>query len=132
MFPSTQTEENLDHFTLLNQFPLSGFTSVVAIIMVIMFFVSSADSNTFVLSSLSSHGSLRPTATPILSWGILTGACAIVLLIAGGLVALQQAAMLSALPFTIIVMILAVSLFKELRHDRQIVQEIANARKLGL
>src|SRR5699024_10606570 len=56
------TQNNLDtaFFSLLDQLPLSLLASTFTIIMVILFFVSSADSNTFVLSSLSSHGSFAP------------------------------------------------------------------------
>jgi glycine betaine transporter len=129
------TESNMDtaFFSLLDQLPLSLFASIFTIVMVILFFVSSADSNTFVLSSLSSQGSFTPRRPVIATWGILTGACAIVLLLVGGLQALQQAAMLSAVPFTVIVVILGVALVKELHSDHQIVEEIARERRvLGL
>nr|WP_051500845.1 BCCT family transporter [Nesterenkonia sp. AN1] len=55
-------------------------------------------------------------------WGLLTGLCAIVLLIAGGLQALQQTALLSAVPFTIIATLLGISLVKELRRDARFVR----------
>lgn len=129
------TQDNLDtaFFSLLDQLPLSLLASTFTIIMVILFFVSSADSNTFVLSSLSSHGSFAPRRPVIATWGALTGGCAIVLLLVGGLQALQQAAMLSAVPFTAIVVILGIALVKELRCDRQIIEEAARERRvLGL
>ena len=50
-------------------------------------------------------------------WGVLTGTCSVLLLVVGGLAALQQAAMLSALPFTVIVALLGISLIKETRQD---------------
>ncbi|MDN5911037.1 MAG: BCCT family transporter [Brevibacterium sp.] len=129
------TASNLDtaFFSLLNELPLSLLASVFTIIMVILFFVSSADSNTFVLSSLSSRGSFNPSRPVIATWGFLTGACAIVLLFVGGLQALQQAAMLSAVPFTIIVIILGIALIRELRNDHQVIEEVARERRaLGL
>ena len=129
------TAANLDttFFSLLDELPLSLLASAFTIIMVILFFVSSADSNTFVLSSLSSRGSFEPQRPVIATWGFLTGACAIVLLLVGGLQALQQAAMLSAVPFTIIVVVLGIALIKELRNDDQIVAEVARERRvLGL
>lgn len=126
------TQANLDtaFFSLLDQLPLSLLASVFTIVMVTLFFVSSADSNTFVLSSLSSRGSFEPKRPVIATWGFLTGACAIVLLLVGGLQALQQAAMLSAVPFTIIVIILGIALIKELRSDHQIVEEVARERRV--
>lgn len=129
------TQANLDtaFFSLLDELPLTLLASVFTIIMVILFFVSSADSNTFVLSSLSSRGSFEPKRPVIATWGFLTGACAIVLLLLGGLQALQQAAMLSAVPFTIIVIVLVIALIKELKNDQQIVEEIAREKRvLGL
>ena len=69
----------------------------------------------------------------IATWGFLTGGCAVVLLLVGGLQALQQAAMLSAVPFTVIVVVLGIALIKELRSDHQIVEEVARERRvLGL
>ena len=126
------TQNNLDtaFFSLLDQLPLSLLASTFTIIMVILFFVSSADSNTFVLSSLSSHGSFAPRRPVIATWGALTGGCAIVLLLVGGLQALQQAAMLSAVPFTAIVVILGIALIKELRIDHQIAEEAARERRV--
>ncbi|MGO1263399.1 MAG: BCCT family transporter [Brevibacterium aurantiacum] len=129
------TSANLDtaFFSLLEELPLTLLASIFTIIMVILFFVSSADSNTFVLSSLSSRGSFEPNRPVIATWGFLTGACAIVLLLLGGLQALQQAAMLSAVPFTVIVVVLGIALIKELKSDHQIVEEIAREKRvLGL
>lgn len=110
---------NSAFFAMLSNLPLVGVTSVIAIILVVLYFVSGADANTFVLSMMSSRGTLFPTKPVLATWGVLTGLCAVLLLIVGGLSALQQAAMLSALPFTIIVALLAVALIKELQHDER-------------
>jgi choline/carnitine/betaine transport len=113
------TAENINSafFEMLEGLPLIGITSVIAIILVVLFFISGADANTFVLSMLSSRGSLNPTKPVLTIWGALTGLCAVLLLLMGGLGALQQAAMLSALPFTIIVALLGYSLVHQLRRD---------------
>jgi glycine betaine transporter len=108
---------NSAFFATLAELPMSGITSVVSILLVVMYFVSGADANTFVLSMMSSRGTLKPTKPILATWGLLTGLCAVVLLIVGGLGALQQAAMLSALPFTVIVALLGVGLVMELRND---------------
>jgi glycine betaine transporter len=130
---ATQANLNTAFFALLDELPMSLVASVFTIIMVILFFVSSADSNTFVLSSLSSRGSFQPRRPVIAVWGVLTGVCAVALLLVNGLEALQHAAMLSAVPFTVIVVILGVALIKELRSDDHIVAEIAHERRvLGL
>ncbi|QZY51026.1 BCCT family transporter [Leucobacter tenebrionis] len=112
---------NSAFFALLGELPLTTITSVVAIILVVLYFVSGADANTFVLSMLSSRGTFEPTKPVLTVWGVLTGVSAIALLIVGGLSALQQAAMLSALPFTVIVALLGISLVKELQRDQRFV-----------
>ena len=104
-------------FERLSNLPLLGPTSDVAIILVVLFFISGADANTFVLSMMSSRGALDPAKPVLATWGLLTGLCAALLLLMGGLVALQQAAMLSALPFTIILALLGISLILLLRKD---------------
>lgn len=116
---AAKTDENLNNafFAMLEGLPLLQITSVITIILVALFFISGADANTFVLSMLSSKGSLQPTKPVLTTWGAITGISAIVLLLVGGLAALQQAAMLSALPFTVIVALLGISLVIELRRD---------------
>ena len=95
--------------------PWALFFGLLAVL--VLFFVSGADANTFVLSMMSSRGALEPTKLVLAIWGALTGLCAALLLLTGGLQALQQAAMLSALPFTVIVALLAVSLVMQLKKD---------------
>jgi glycine betaine transporter len=116
---AAQTAENLNSafFAMLNELPLVPITSVVTMILVALFFISGADANTYVLSMMSSKGHLSPTRPVLTLWGVLTGVSAVLLLLVGGLAALQQAAMLSALPFTIIVALLGISLTMELRKD---------------
>ncbi|MFL4474321.1 BCCT family transporter [Paeniglutamicibacter sp. MACA_103] len=116
---AAQTAENLNSafFAMLNELPLVQITSVVTMILVALFFISGADANTYVLSMMSSKGHLSPTRPVLTLWGVLTGVSAVLLLLVGGLAALQQAAMLSALPFTIIVALLGISLTMELRKD---------------
>ena len=108
---------NSAFFEMLAQLPFANVTSVIAIILVVLFFVSGADANTFVLSMLSSRGALQPSRLILGLWGAVTGLCAIVLLTMGGLEALQQAVMLSALPFTLILALLGVALVMQLRQD---------------
>lgn len=111
----TVEDTNVTFFALLGELPLATITSVLTVLMVVLFFVSSADSNTFVLSVLSSRGSMTPSRPVLGTWGVLTGTCAVVLLSVGGLQALQQAAILSAVPFTVVAALLGISLVKELR-----------------
>lgn len=110
---------NAAFFETLSNLPLVTITSIIAIILVVLFFVSGADANTFVLSMLSSRGTLNPTKPVLTTWGALTGLAAVLLLLVGGLSALQQAAMLSALPFTVIVALLGICIVMELQRDER-------------
>ncbi|MEV0650495.1 BCCT family transporter [Phytomonospora sp. NPDC050363] len=104
-------------FGLLESMPLYTVTSVVCVILVALYFVTGADSASLVLGSLSSRGSLLPRKWLVVTWGVLIGAVAGVLLVAGGLEALQQATILVALPFVLVMLALCWSLLKELRED---------------
>jgi glycine betaine transporter len=114
----TTADINSAFFAMLDHFPLSGVTSVVAIILVVMFFVSGADANTYVLSMLTSGGSLNPRRPVLILWGALTGVTAIVLMLAGGLDALQNTVIVTSAPFLVIIAGLAVAFWKELSSDR--------------
>jgi choline-glycine betaine transporter len=104
-------------FTTLEEFPLSGVTSFVVIVLVALFFVSGADAASLVMGMLSSRGSLSPARVVTVVWGVSTGAAAAILLLANGLTALQQAAIIAAAPFTVVMLGLCVSLFKALASD---------------
>jgi choline-glycine betaine transporter len=101
-------------FGLLGALPWAALTTVVAMVLVALFFVTGADSAALVLGSLTSRGSLRPHRALVVVWGVLIGAVAAVLLLAGGLNALQQATILVALPFGVVMLGLAVALLRDL------------------
>lgn len=104
-------------FGLLDALPGAGVTSIVAIVLVALYFVTGADSASLVLGSLSSRGALNPRRPLVIVWGVTIGAVAAVLLLAGGLEALQQATILVALPFTVVMLALVVALMRELSRD---------------
>ncbi|MCG5213855.1 BCCT family transporter [Streptosporangium sp. KLBMP 9127] len=107
-------------FAMLRVFPLFGVTAVLVTLLVALFFVSGADAASVVLGTLSSRGTLRPATTVVIMWGVLTGAVAAVLLLAGGetaLDALQTVLILAAAPFLLVVLGMCVSLVIELRRE---------------
>ena len=104
-------------FTMLEQFPISGITSFVVIVLVALFFISGADAASLVMGMLSTRGSLTPPSPITVFWGVSTGASAAVLLLAGGLSALQQAAIIAAAPFTLVMIGLCISVFKGLSQE---------------
>jgi glycine betaine transporter len=97
--------------------PLPVLLSILSIFLIFTFLVTSADSATYILASMTTNGSLVPPLFAKLVWGFLMAAIAGVLLYAGGLEALQTASLISALPFTVILLMLIVALYRLLRKE---------------
>jgi glycine betaine transporter len=104
-------------FVTLSNYPIPMITSIVAIILVIGFFVTSADAGTFVLGMLTSNGSMEPSGKVKGVWGVTIASVAAILLITGGLTALQTAAIVAAFPFMFIILAMCYSLLKALKED---------------
>ncbi|GKV64391.1 MULTISPECIES: BCCT family transporter [unclassified Sporosarcina] len=114
---STATE--LTIFEMFSGLPWSSFISGIAILLIISFFITSADSATFVLGMQSSYGSLTPPNNLKIIWGVIQSSIAVILLFVGGLDALQNVIIIAALPFSIILIMMVVSLFKSLKEERK-------------
>ncbi|WP_395826453.1 BCCT family transporter [Collimonas sp.] len=121
-------DSSLALFALLNSMPWSTLTSVLAIILVAVFFVTSADSATFVLGMMTSNGNPTPSARIKLAWGVLTALIAGVLLMAGGLKGLQTTSIVIALPFMIIMLAMCASLFRALSQEANTLERRRYAR----
>lgn len=104
-------------FKFLEHFPLSGLTSIVAIILVVTFFITSADSGALVIDTLASGGKHNNPVWQRIFWAAIQGIVAIALLLAGGLGALQSASIIIALPFAIVMLIAASGLYKALKLE---------------
>ncbi|MFT0213411.1 choline BCCT transporter BetT [Pseudomonas sp. F1_0610] len=104
-------------FVFLEQFPFSALLSLIAVFMVVLFFVTSADSGSLVIDMLASGGNTKTPVWQRIFWASSTGVVAITLLLSGGLEALQTATIASALPFSIILLVATWGLFKALRID---------------
>src|SRR5699024_3168950 len=111
--------EELALFSILSELPLGIVTSTLSLILIFIFFITSADSATFVLGSMTSRGSLNPPLIVKLIWGALIAGTASVLLVSGGggLDALQTASLIAALPFGIIMILMVISLIILLKKD---------------
>jgi choline/carnitine/betaine transport len=105
-------------FELLRQYPWFTLTALVVIVLVAFFFVSGADAASLVMAMLSCRGCNEPRKLVTIFWGVMTGAVAGILLLAGGLEALQTLCILAAFPFMFIMIGAAVSLVKGLRAER--------------
>ncbi|WP_329402421.1 BCCT family transporter [Streptomyces melanogenes] len=104
-------------FAMLDALPIGTVTSYLAMVLVMTYFITSADSASLVMGSLTSRGSLHPPTWLVVLWGVLMAAVAAVLLVAGGLKSLQTATILVALPFVVVMLGLCWALLKELRED---------------
>lgn len=110
------TDKSLALFVFLESFPWASLLSGLSIVMVFIFFITSADSGAIVMDMLSSN----KTQTPLwqrVYWGSITGIIAIILMSANGLEALQTATIASAFPFSLILLFSLYGLFKALRID---------------
>jgi choline/carnitine/betaine transport len=104
-------------FDMLRALPLATAASVLAMVLVALYFITGADSASIVLASITSRGTPAPDRRLVVTWGALIGAVVAVLLLVGGLGTLQQATILVALPFVLVMLALCVSLGKELRAE---------------
>lgn len=105
-------------FAVLDHFPLGTFMSFIAIFLISTFFITSADSATFVLGMQTTNGLLNPPNKIKFIWGVIQSASAAILLWSGGLGALQTSAIIAALPFAVIMILMVFSLLKSLQQEK--------------
>ncbi|WP_417584021.1 BCCT family transporter [Pelagibacterium sp.] len=104
-------------FQFFEYLPLSGITSTLAIMLVAVFFITSSDSGSLVIDTIAAGGETSTKPIQRLFWCAFEGIVASLLLLAGGLAALQSATIASALPFTFVMLALIWSLFVGMRAD---------------
>ncbi|WP_243695040.1 BCCT family transporter [Labedella populi] len=113
-------------FAVFDQLPFGAIASVVAMLSIVIFFVTSADSAAIVMGSMSQRGKPEPSTWVTIVWGLLLGAGALALLLAGGetaLSGLQSIMVVTALPFAFVVIGIMVSWAKELRTDPYVLRQ---------
>jgi len=104
-------------FELLGAFPLANVTSLIALVLVFVFFVTSSDSGSLVIDIITSGGNLDPPLAQRIFWAVSEGVVAAVLTVGGGLVALQTASIMTGLPFTIVLALMAWGLLRAFREE---------------
>ncbi|WP_087016463.1 BCCT family transporter [Thaumasiovibrio subtropicus] len=104
-------------FQFFELMPMSTVLSVIGVVLIITFFVSSSDSGSLVIDTLTSGGAAEPPVWQRVFWASTEGVVAAALLWAGGLAALQTMTIVSAFPITVMLLAFCYSLFKALRHD---------------
>ena len=105
-------------FKMLELLPLADITSFIGIVLVILFFVTSSDSGSLVIDTITAGGKLDAPVVQRVFWCSFEGIVAITLLISGGLVALQTAALITGFPIALILIALCYSIWKGLRAAR--------------
>ncbi|NIZ13103.1 BCCT family transporter [Phaeobacter sp. HF9A] len=110
----------LQLFKMLNVMPLASITSLVGIVLVIVFFVTSSDSGSLVIDTITAGGKVDAPAAQRAFWCIFEGAVAIVLLLsAGGLQSLQSMVISTGLPFTVVLLVMCFAIYRGLMSERR-------------
>ncbi len=104
-------------FSVFDTLPMSFLMSVLSLLLIFIFLVTSADSATYILGSMTTGGRINPPVFQKLVWGVLISAIAGVLLLAGGLNALQTASLVAALPFAVIMLIMLAAIYRMLKKE---------------
>jgi len=115
-------------FVMLDEFPWTFVTSVIGVLLVTSFFVTSSDSGSLVIDSITSGGKLDAPVGQRIFWAVSEGAVAAALLVGGGLQALQTAAISTGLPFTIVLFVMCYSLYLGLKNEYEELMQV-EARK---
>ena len=107
----------LSLFGMLSELPFAAITSVLGIILVIVFFVTSSDSGSLVIDTITAGGKINAPVSQRVFWVIFEGLVAAALLLGGGLVALQAASVSTGLPFAIVLLLACYALIKGLLSE---------------
>ena len=103
---------------MFEQFPMTGLLSFVGIVLVVVFFVTSSDSGSLVIDTITAGGKMDAPVVQRVFWCTLEGLVAIALLLGGGLSALQGAAVSTGIPFTLVVLVMCYCLWLALRSEQ--------------
>ncbi|WP_417517327.1 BCCT family transporter [Minwuia sp.] len=112
-----EADASLKLFAMLEGMPLAEITSVIAIILVVVFFVTSSDSGSLVIDTITAGGKIDAPVSQRVFWCVFEGLVAIALLLGGGLVALQAMAVSTGFPFTIVLLLGCFAIIKGLRSE---------------
>jgi BCCT family betaine/carnitine transporter len=111
-------------FQMLEHLPLTAVTSLIGVLLVLVFFITSSDSGSLVIDAITAGGKVDAPVVQRVFWVIIEGVIAAALLFGGGddaLGALQAAAITVGLPFTLVLLVMCVSLYMGLEHERKYV-----------
>ncbi|WP_336930696.1 choline BCCT transporter BetT [Acinetobacter tandoii] len=127
LIAAVQRDSSVALFEFLTHLPFVQISSLIATVLVVLFFVTSADSGSLVIDYLTAENENSPLWQRLF-WTVLIALLSIILLMAGGLAALQSATIMSALPFTLIMLLMSWGLIKALSLDLTKMQALQEAR----
>ncbi|MEQ9151369.1 MAG: choline BCCT transporter BetT [Parvibaculaceae bacterium] len=119
MVDAVQADVAVALFQFLGHLPLASISMTIATLLVVTFFVTSSDSGSLVIDIITSGGEPEPPVWQRVFWALMEGLVAAVLLLAGGLAALQTGAIASGFPLALILLVVCYGLFTALRHEVQ-------------
>jgi glycine betaine transporter len=119
-------------FATLAQLPWSGVAGILTVVLVVLFVITSANSATFVLGMFTGKGVLNPRRWIRITWGVTQVLVAAVLLMSGGLAALQTLSIVAAFPFMILMVFMAAALLHSLQDERRESELRERAMRRGL
>lgn len=107
----------LSLFGMLNELPFTGIVSTIAIVLALIFFVTSSDSGSLVVDTITAGGKTDAPKPQRLFWAIVEGMIAIVLLLGGGLSALQAGVTATGIPFSVVMLLMCYTIFRALQTE---------------
>ena len=113
-------------FRIFAEYPCGLVLSLIALVLLFTFFLTSANSATFVMSMITSDGALDPPANKKVFWGVLIGAVAFVLIMSGNISLTQTVSIVIAFPYEFILLMICVSLFLSLKREQRQNRQLQN------
>ncbi len=115
----TNWQPELALFKMLEQLPMASVLSFVGIVLVVVFFVTSSDSGSLVIDTITAGGKMNPPVGQRVFWAVFEGLVAMTLMLGGGLASLQAAAIATGFPFTLVLLAMCYSTYVGLRAEQR-------------
>jgi len=116
-------------FGVLQHYPLGDFMALLTIVVIAIFFITSADSATFVLGMLSTWGSINPANPVKITWGLAMSAMAAIIVYFGGTQGLQNMLIIAALPFSVVIILMGTSFYKAVNNEIEKKKKVKELKK---
>jgi BCCT family betaine/carnitine transporter len=122
-------EPELSLFVFLERFPLTGLASAIGVVLVLVFFVTSMDSGSLIVDTMTAGGKIETPLGQRIFWCVFLGLLGVALMLGGGLSSLQALALASAFPFSLVMLLMMLSLYQGLSAERRLLKAAALAKE---